>query len=116
MLTFNGILPNLFDQMVVDPLQFICGRLLILCCVGDDGTVGVVAVGEDGVGVVVLLCYSFLQLDVGGGGMEHKTGKGNIQRSSLEFLSSSTFTISIVVILIIIRDLAKKTPTEERKV
>ena len=79
-LTFNGILPNLFDQMVVDPLQFICGRLLILRCVSDDGTVGDVAVGEDGVGVVVLLCYSFLQLDVGGGGMEHQAGKGNIQR------------------------------------
>ena len=75
MLTFNGILPNLLDQMICDGLQFIRGGLLLLSGVGADG-IHVRHVGDEvGAGVVVLLRDGLLQLDVGGGGVEHQAGK-----------------------------------------
>ena len=67
-LTFNGILANLLDQVVRDRLQFIGGSLLLLHGgVGADG-----AVRRVDAGVVVLLRDGLLQLDVGGGGVEHQ--------------------------------------------
>ena len=67
-LTFDGILADLLDQMVCDRLQLICGGLLLLCGgVGADGVVRRVDAG-----VVVLLRDGLLQLDVGGGGVEHQ--------------------------------------------
>ena len=75
MLTFNGILPNLLDQVVCDRLQFVRGSLLLLRCgVGAD-VCGVV--DEDGAGVVVLLCDGLLQPDVGGRGVEHQADEEN---------------------------------------
>ena len=69
MLTLNGILSNLFDQVVCDGLQFIRGGLLLLGGVGADG------IHVRGVGVMVLLRDGFLQLDVGGGGVEHQASE-----------------------------------------
>ena len=73
MLTFNGILPDLLDQVVCDRLQFIRGGLLLLI-----GGVGAHISGDEvGAGVVVLLRDRLLQLDVGGGGVEHQAGEEN---------------------------------------
>ena len=75
MLTFNGILPNLLDQVVGDRLQLVCGGLLLL-----HGGVGANVrhvVGEDGAGVVVLLRDGLLQPDVGGRGVEHQADEEN---------------------------------------
>ena len=79
MLTFNGILANLLDQVVCDRLQFIRGCLLLdLRGVGADGIHVCDVVGDEvGPGVVVLLRDRLLQLDVGGGGVEHQAGEEN---------------------------------------
>ena len=67
-LTFNGILADLLDQVVCDRLQLIRSSLLLLRGgVGADG-----AVRRVDAGVVVLLRDGLLQLDVGGGGVEHQ--------------------------------------------
>ena len=75
MLTFNGILPNLLDQVVGDRLQLVRGGLLLL-----HGGVGADVrhvVDEDGAGVVVLLRDGLLQPDVGGRGVEHQADEEN---------------------------------------
>ena len=142
MLTFNGILPDLFDQVVCDRLQFIRGSLLLgLRGVGADG-IHVCGVGDDevGAGVVVLLRDRLLQLDVGGGGVEHQAGEEiflgenpkrfhryciQMKRWVLsEFVFFVTLLLLILLILILLiliiimmmLDLARKTPMEEMNV